>query len=124
MEKIVNDLQYRYAGSKIYYLPHREENETKIAKVNQIENLHILHVNMPFEIYIIENPELPTCIASFYSGALNTAKILLENQSNIFSYRLKASELRDFRNKKEILKNIESSYSNLELQNIEIIDIL
>ena len=64
-------------NSPLLYVPHRVEDCTKISN---IENVAILKLDQPIELYFIRNEEeVPAIIYSCYSSALLSLKVLFPN---------------------------------------------
>ena len=77
LEKHLNDLENQYKDKKIYYFPHRAE---KINN-NLLKNFNIKLIDIPIELFILQESILPKTICGFYSTALFTLHILLENKN-------------------------------------------
>lgn len=84
IDKIAN----YYKDKKIIYIPHRGENQDKIAKINKISNLEVVQLHYPIELYGLYNKNIPYKVCSFYSTALFTMKNIynLEVESFMFDY--------------------------------------
>lgn len=76
LEKHLNDFENRYNDKKIYYFPHRDE---KINN-NFSKNFDIKLIDIPIELFILQEKILPKTICGFYSTALFTLYMLLENK--------------------------------------------
>ena len=77
LKKHLNDLENRYKDKKICYFPHRDE---KINN-NLLKNFDIKLIDVPIELFILQENILPKVICGFYSTALYTLHILLENKN-------------------------------------------
>lgn len=66
---------------KIVYIPHRGESSERLKSLIERNNslVEILNINMPIELYFLENKIYPMHIVSYYSTALVTLKILYDN---------------------------------------------
>lgn len=74
---------YNKLNIEIVYLPHRAENVEKLASLG-INS--IIQPEVPIEFYLIESVLLPSKIASFYSAALYSLKVLFRNKIEITSF--------------------------------------
>ncbi len=57
-------------ASKVVYIPHRLECDSKLQKLKKISGLVLKSTDYPVELYSFYNQEIPKTIYSFYSGAL------------------------------------------------------
>lgn len=100
---------------KIIYIPHRaESNELKdaISKIDE-QLIMVLNVNMPVELYFIENKIYPNKVISFFSTALNTMKAIY-NKVDINVVKIPYKEVN---NKKYYKEFLEDYYSKVEENN-------
>ncbi len=88
IEDYINNLQC----DELIYIPHRGESNGVLQRLELINKLIIQQVDKPIELYFLENCQTPCSIASFYSTALITLSMLVENV-NISSIALKQSDL-------------------------------
>ena len=66
--------------SHLIYIPHRVENPNILKKLNQIENLQMLVLDVPVELYfLLQIKESPAEVYSFYSSALITLACIFQN---------------------------------------------
>lgn len=65
-----------YKNKNLLYLPHRNEDIHLLLK--NIPNIEILETNVPIELYFLLNKINPRHIASFYSTALESLKIIYD----------------------------------------------
>jgi len=87
--ELVNSIFRKYSDKKIIYIPHREESQKKIKKINSIENVSIKKLSYPVELFGLYEGELPYKAISFYSTALLTMKNLygVDVESYYFNYK-------------------------------------
>ncbi|MDY0328456.1 MAG: polysialyltransferase family glycosyltransferase [Arcobacteraceae bacterium] len=78
--EIIKAIIDKFPLYQIVYVPHREEN---IDKLNDLflthENLSLQIIDMPIEIYLLENRFSYYKILSFYSAALFSIKLLFQD---------------------------------------------
>ena len=66
--------------SHLIYIPHRVENLNILKKLNQIENLQMLVLDVPVELYfLLQKKESPAEVYSFYSSAIITLACIFQN---------------------------------------------
>ena len=77
--KVIEALIEKY-NKKIIYIPHRSESQNLRNSVESIKSelFEIKTLNMPVEIYFLQEKIIPFKIVSFFSVVLITAEIILE----------------------------------------------
>lgn len=70
----------KISDKNIIYIPHRGESKEVKNIFNSIDNskFKVLDINMPVELYFLENKIHPAHIISYYSTALITLKIIYQ----------------------------------------------
>jgi len=68
--KYIKRIAHYYSDSNILYITHRGESKEKLIKIKSINNIEIVSLDYPLELYPLYNHTLPLNIASFYSAAL------------------------------------------------------
>lgn len=101
-----------YKNKKIVYIPHKSENKLyqKVIRKLISENFSVKTIDKPFEIYMLEQKEIPNHIASFFSSTLFTIKNIYPN-INVTSFQFD-NIYRD---------DINLIYSTMEKMGIEVI---
>jgi len=85
-------LQYQNSGKKIIYIPHRGESLKSRKEIKTLfKNIEMLELNIPFELYLLENTINISYLASFVSSALFTVKVLYP-KVNIDAYVIPLKE--------------------------------
>ncbi len=71
--KIIN-----FFNKKIVYIPHRGETQEMIKRISALKSslLSVEDINMPVELYFLENKIYPSEVIAYYSTALITLKII------------------------------------------------
>ncbi len=69
------------ANKKIIYIPHRGESKEMKDVLSSIDNplFSIMDINMPIELYFLENKIYPSQVISYYSTALITLNIIYKD---------------------------------------------
>lgn len=69
------------SDKKIIYIPHRGESSEMKDKLHSINNPHfsIIDINMPVELYFLENNIYPLEVIAYYSTALITLNIIYKD---------------------------------------------
>ena len=82
-EKYIKSLHKLIANSnkKIIYIPHRGESEEMKNILHSINNsqFSIVDINMPVELYFLENKIYPSQVIAYYSTALVTLSIIYKD---------------------------------------------
>lgn len=87
--ELVNRIFRKYLDKRIIYIPHREESQKKITKINSMENVSIRELSYPVELFGLYEDEIPYKAISFYSTALLTMKNLygIDVEGYYFNYK-------------------------------------
>jgi len=77
--KVLLQLTKKY-NQKIVYIPHRAEENFMREEIKKLENnfFKVHTIDMPIEIYFIQNGIVPDKVISFFSTALTTLSFLLD----------------------------------------------
>jgi len=109
IQKIVNN----YGEKELIYISHRGENRNKIDKIIAIQNIKVLELDYPVELYGLYNEEIPYKVASFYSTALYTMKNIYNIEAESFMFDFSHSKY------KTTIANVYSYYEKY----FEVIDL-
>jgi len=104
---------YEKKGFYLVYIPHRSEEPTSLKLLDTLicDAFHVLNLNIPFEIYLLQENTNATHVASFFSSALFTTKKLFPAiQIEAFKPPFNASKRND----------IEAIYNIIKKENIKI----
>jgi len=106
------EIASHYKNNQIHfiYVPHRSENPSIVSNL-ALEKFEVLVPNIPFEIYLLENNIDITYLASFFSSALFTLKVLFP-QIKVESFKI------PFNHEKR--NDIEAIYDTIRKENIAI----
>lgn len=76
LHKLINT-----ADKKIIYIPHRGESQEIKNILHSIDNplFSIININMPVELYFLENKIYPSQVIAYYSTALITLNIIYKD---------------------------------------------
>jgi len=110
------DIIVQRSKNKIVYIPHRTEKVSSRLQNYVSKNFEIRDINMPVELYFLENKIYPHQIISFITTAFFTLKKLYPKTKMAYIY---ISQDKILKNKKAI----EDTYKSIEKLNIEKIDI-
>jgi len=103
IEQIIKITSF-YKDKKIVYISHRGEDKAKLEKLQNIQNLEVLQLDYPVELYGLYNEEIPYQVASFYSTALLTMKNIYGIEAEGFMFNFKESEY------KKLIQNVYDYY--------------
>ena len=112
--KLIKEISQQHEEKKINYIQHRGENEEKLFKIAQINNIEVVQLVYPLEFYPLYRASLPKTIVSFYSAALVSMGKLYSG-STMIAYKF------NFTNYKQE-DNIEESYKYLD-KHMKVIDL-
>ncbi len=122
--RYINDDKYlesihnliKESSKKIVYIPHRGESEQMKNTLSAIDNsnFRVIDINMPVELYFLENKVYPTNVVAYFSTALITLKRIYSDCEISF---IPISLDNDFNN---ILKNIYDIFDKENLNKLNI----
>lgn len=79
-------------SEKVYYIPHRGEDDKNLNHLASKHQLNILKTDLPIEIIGIEKSLRPLSISSIISTALFTLPLIYRD-ANVYIYELESSKL-------------------------------
>jgi hypothetical protein len=83
-----------FAGQSIVYFPHRREDPVRLQKIQERCQCEIRSLDVPFEQFLLTAEILPEVIASFYSTALDSCRLLFRDQGiTIKAFRLPEDQI-------------------------------
>ncbi|HHB52383.1 MAG TPA: hypothetical protein ENK75_04990 [Saprospiraceae bacterium] len=87
---------YAHRKLKIIYITHRSEEKQVIEKIKKYKNLKVITLDIPIEIYILQNNIQIQHVASFFSSGLFTLKMLYpHSQVQAFKLNFKSDARQD-----------------------------
>jgi len=103
-------------GGKIVYIPHRNEIISERLKSYEGENFELRDINMPVELYFLEQKIYPKEIVSFITTAFFTLHKLYSKTHMCYVYIPKEKILRD----PDIIENHYASIAKLGIERLEL----
>jgi len=105
-------------NQKIVYIPHRGESEKSKAILSAMQNqfFSVLDINMPVELYFLENKIYPSKVLAYYSTALITLNIIYKECEISFIPIPLKNDIND------ALKNVYKIFDNEKLIRLNISD--
>jgi len=87
LDQIIKITSY-YKNKQIIYIAHRGEDKTKLQKIDELDNVQVVQLDYPVELYGLYHTKIPYKVASFYSTALLTMKNIygMEAEGFLFNY--------------------------------------
>lgn len=98
-------------SEKVYYIPHRGEDDKNLNYLASKHQLNILKTDLPIELIGIEKSLRPLSISSIISTALFTLPLIYRD-ANVYIYELESSKLLSRKS------NIVNLYSEFRLRDI------
>lgn len=92
-KEILLFLSLRYHESKVYYVPHRQEDPDRASTLCKHLNWEVKILEKPIELEIAQMDFLPGLVVSFFSTALYTIKLLYPNIGTSF-FRIPHKQLK------------------------------
>jgi len=104
------------SDKNIVYIPHRGESQKMKSLLSDINNpnFRVIDINMPVELYFLENKIYPTMVVAYFSTALITLKRIYKDCEISF---IPISLDNDFNN---VLKNIYDVFDKEKLRRLNI----
>lgn len=86
---LMNEISFFYKNQTIIYIPHREESQSKLEKIDLIKNVQVKKIAYPVELLGLYENRMPIKVSSFFSTALITMKRIynIDVESFSFDYR-------------------------------------
>ena len=119
--KCLKHIKKKYINKKIFYFPHPKENTDNIRK---LELFKMIKSNFGFEIYLLNQKQIPSKVIGFNSTAFITTYKLFNNSINLenyfyFSYDKKYIAKKNLRFQKTII-NYFSKYLKVNTKFIKL----
>lgn len=124
--RYINDDKYlqnlysliKKSSKKVIYIPHRGESNEMKKILHSIENpmFSVIDINMPVELYFLENNIYPTTVIAYFTTALITLNIIYKDCDISF---IPISLNHDFNN---VLKNVYKIFDDEKLLRLNISD--
>tara|TARA_R110001632_G_scaffold16589_3_gene53410 strand:+ start:4812 stop:5921 length:1110 start_codon:yes stop_codon:yes gene_type:complete len=77
--QLINDyINENINGNTLHYIPHRGESKSILIQLSANEQIKIVNVNVPIELFFLQESIQPSSLASFYSTALITLSLFLK----------------------------------------------
>lgn len=81
------------AGHDLFYVPHRREDPALVAPLLRRLQIAELRLDRAFEYWLLSAPTVPAAVASFFSSALDTCRLIAGDALRILAFRLPADRL-------------------------------
>nr|WP_297456509.1 polysialyltransferase family glycosyltransferase [uncultured Halomonas sp.] len=108
---------YKNIGNKFIYIPHRDEEQDKLAAIEQLGDVLIKKLSMPAELYLMTNEEVPANIGGAYTSVLLNLKVMFSSFS-LLSFRIPYSIVDE-----KHLGPVIQVYENYSKTGIDVVDI-
>lgn len=131
MPKIVTEEVYfkyiefvveKFKLQKMVYIPHRDEDRTKLERLSKTFNISILFNDIPFELFLLKQPKLPRYLVGLITSAIPNCKAIFGDALNILAIRINRSHVIN----KALIPTVEETYAyfaTLEDEKFRIISI-
>lgn len=73
---------------KVIYIPHRDEDKSKVSRMVNRLGVEVLEIQVPFEWFLIHSIERPSKIAGLVTSALPNCKSLFGGEIEIISFKM------------------------------------
>lgn len=77
---------------KVIYIPHRDEDKSKINRIREKLRVEILEIRVPFEWFLISAKERPVKVAGMVTSALPNCKSLFRGEIEFLSFKIKEKD--------------------------------
>lgn len=91
----------------LIYIPHRDENAEKIERVRALLDIHIRRIDLPVELYLLNQIKKPSVISGFITSALPNCKEIFGDELEIVAIRISGDKVIS----KTMLSMIENTYT-------------
>lgn len=96
---ILNRTKNKYNDKTIIYIPHRTENHSKLARINQI--IPVKPQEIPIEQLVLQEQEIPELFISIYSSALINLRLIFQEEFKYIIIKIHSEQIK--KNKDSIL---------------------
>jgi hypothetical protein len=119
MPKIVTEEVYfryiefvmeKFKSQKVVYIPHRDEDRSKLERLKNAFNISILFNDIPFEIFLLKQPKLPRYLVGLITSAIPNCKAIFGEALNIQAIRINRSHIIN----KALITPVEETYVYFE----------
>lgn len=99
--KIIEEEKYLYYVERIIehlrplrviYIPHRDEDKSKVTRMINKLGIEILEIQVPFEWFLIHSIERPSKVAGLVTSALPNCKSLFGGEIEFISFKMKGED--------------------------------
>lgn len=95
---------------KVIYIPHRDEDRSKINRIMDMLGVEVLDINVPLEWFLIHSNDRPSKVAGLVTSALPNCKSLFDGEIEFLSFKIKQEDYV----KSGIVQSIEETYRYFE----------
>lgn len=106
-----------HKGKEIKYFPHRRESEVNLQHIEDNYKFSIMRIDLPIELYFLEEKISPETIIGFTTAALLNLKKITNIEAKIYSYYISKKNLKSIND--ELVK-IRMQYEKSGIKIIEL----
>lgn len=101
---------HRFGAHNLVYIPHRDEDKLKLERLGKRFGVVIEFINVPFELFLLKQSELPNFIVGIITSAIPNCKEMFGDSFEIIALRINNQDIIN----KSMVTTVEDTYSYFE----------
>ncbi len=102
----ISRIKEYFSSNEVIYIPHRDEHQSKLDRVRESFGLTIKVLDIPIELYLLQQPKLPKYLVGFITSAIPNCKEIFGEGLELYAIRIKSSQIIS----KSMLPLVEDTY--------------
>ena len=103
-------VQEMWPHNSLVYIPHRDEASDKISRIENNLNIKVQRIELPIELFLLNQEKKPSLLAGFITSALPNCKEIFGNELEIVAIRISSDKVVS----KPMVSMIENTYTYFE----------
>lgn len=103
----IAQINERFKPNEVIYIPHRDEDRSKLDRLRKSFNLTIKVLDIPIELFLLQQPKLPKYLIGFITSAIPNCKEIFGESLQLYAIHINSSEIIS----KSMLPLVEDTYA-------------
>ena len=103
-------IKKHFNSQDLIYIPHRDENAEKVERLKELLDIPIRRIDLPVELYLLNQIKKPSVISGFITSALPNCKEIFGDELEIVAVRISGDKIIS----KTMLSMIDNTYTYFE----------
>ena len=108
--KYIGHICERFKSNEVIYFPHRDEDQSKLDRLRDSFDLRVKVLDIPIELYLLQQPTLPSYLIGFITSAIPNCKDIFGEGLKLFAIRINSGLIVS----KSMLPLVEDTYEYFE----------